>query len=473
MERRSAFESYSRSDKIVAAQIEGDLVEIGLDVWRDERLSGGQEWWDTILASIRSADVFVVVVSDSSLESVPCARELEYADALGKHILPIRVDRRTSPKLAPPALASKEWLDYEPDDKGAVLRLVRALQDMPPGVPLPDPLPPTPDVPLSYTTNLAALVHRPDDLTVAEQHSVLFQLREGLRSKADQEECATLLALLRTRRELLATVAAEIDRALSEWAKQSATRPNPVGATGHPTPGQGAGGSPDSARPQPGRSGPPLQPDPAPVMQAGQPRPPVAPQSGMRAPPTRPGETPPARSSVLRTLAVIGGVLGAVLALVVAVAVVGSLNTDPGGNGPGTLPVPNPVPDATTYGDDPDLDVLWDDCTLGGLSSCDLLYLTANAGTDYEAFGGSCGDRGVTLSGSCADNLPFPYTYGDDPDLDSLEDDCLAGDMGACDALYFAASSGSAYEEFGGTCGNLVASQNGFCTEAAGGSTDS
>ncbi len=471
MERRSAFESYSRSDKIVAAQIERDLVDIGLEVWRDERLSGGQEWWDTILASIRSADVFVVVVSDSSLESVPCARELEYADALGKHILPIRVDPGTSPKLAPPALASKEWLDYEPDDKGAVLRLVRALQDMPPADALPVPLPPEPEVPLSYTTNLAALVHRPDDLTVAEQHSVLFQLREGLRSKADQEECAILLGLLRRRRELLATVAAEIDRALSEWAKQSATKPNPLGATGPAPPGRASGGSPQPAQPYPGRGGHPGPTDPAPVMQAGQPPPPVAAQTGMRAPPMRPGEPPPARSSVLRTLAVIGGVLGAVLALVVAVAVAGSWNADPGGNG--TLPVPDPAQDATTYGDDPDLDALWDDCTAGGLSSCDVLYQTANVGTDYEAFGGSCGDRGITLSGSCADDLPFPYTYGDDPDLDALVDECLAGDMGTCDALYFAASSGSAYEELGSTCGNLVASQFGFCTEAAGGSTDS
>jgi len=40
----------------------GDLGEIGLDVWRDQRLSGGQEWWDTILQSIRSVDFFLFVV---------------------------------------------------------------------------------------------------------------------------------------------------------------------------------------------------------------------------------------------------------------------------------------------------------------------------------------------------------------------------------------------------------------------------
>jgi len=53
-----------------------------------------------------------LLVSDNSLDSVPCTRELEYADALGKRVLPVRVGRGTSPKVAPPVLASEEWVDY-------------------------------------------------------------------------------------------------------------------------------------------------------------------------------------------------------------------------------------------------------------------------------------------------------------------------------------------------------------------------
>lgn len=43
--------------------------------------------------------------------------------------------------------------------------------------------------------------------------------------------------------------------------------------------------------------------------------------------------------------------------------------------------------------------------------------------------------------------------YGDDPALDALYDRCDGGDGAACDELYWSAPLGSAYEEFGGTCG--------------------
>lgn len=44
-------------------------------------------------------------------------------------------------------------------------------------------------------------------------------------------------------------------------------------------------------------------------------------------------------------------------------------------------------------------------------------------------------------------------TYGDDPELDALWDACAAGDNQACDDLYMDSPFGSEYEEFGDTCG--------------------
>lgn len=45
-------------------------------------------------------------------------------------------------------------------------------------------------------------------------------------------------------------------------------------------------------------------------------------------------------------------------------------------------------------------------------------------------------------------------TYGSDPELDALQDDCVAGDQQACDELFFSAPTGSEYEstaeEYGG-----------------------
>lgn len=53
--------------------------------------------------------------------------------------------------------------------------------------------------------------------------------------------------------------------------------------------------------------------------------------------------------------------------------------------------------------------------------------------------------------------------YGDDPQLDALWDACAAGEGKACDDLYHAAPVDSEYEEFGYTCGNRP--QVILCTE--------
>jgi len=52
--------------------------------------------------------------------------------------------------------------------------------------------------------------------------------------------------------------------------------------------------------------------------------------------------------------------------------------------------------EAVTLGDDPDLDALWRACERGGSGwpgACDRLFRLAPEGSDYEAFGDSCGRR--------------------------------------------------------------------------------
>lgn len=50
-----------------------------------------------------------------------------------------------------------------------------------------------------------------------------------------------------------------------------------------------------------------------------------------------------------------------------------------------------------TYGDNPTLDVLWDACADGDGAACDRLYEISELGSDYERFGGTCGDRYATI----------------------------------------------------------------------------
>jgi hypothetical protein len=49
---------------------------------------------------------------------------------------------------------------------------------------------------------------------------------------------------------------------------------------------------------------------------------------------------------------------------------------------------------ANTYGDDPELDALWDACAAGDNVACDDLYSQSPFGSEYEAFGDTCGERG-------------------------------------------------------------------------------
>jgi predicted nucleotide-binding protein len=69
------FLSYSRVDLAFAQCLSSDLEKLNHTVWLDQELSGGQPWWEKILASIRGSDFFLFLLSPSSLDSQACKRE--------------------------------------------------------------------------------------------------------------------------------------------------------------------------------------------------------------------------------------------------------------------------------------------------------------------------------------------------------------------------------------------------------------
>jgi hypothetical protein len=68
-------------------------------------------------------------------------------------------------------------------------------------------------------------------------------------------------------------------------------------------------------------------------------------------------------------------------------------------------------------------------------------FLTEECGLELDTtdLGGGTGDE--------------PMSYGEDPELDALWDACADGDGAACDELYYISPVNSDYEEFGNTCG--------------------
>lgn len=209
------FISYNRKSEAVVKILADDIEALGHDVWYDQELSGGQSWWDHILTTIRNTEIFIFALSPEALQSVACKREFHYATNLGKPILPIQIVDGISNNLLPPTLSQLQIVDYRKQNRETAFRLGRALTNIPHAPPLPDPLPPQPPAPISYLGGLTEQVEAQSNLSYEEQSTLLLDLKRGLRSPETAKDSQTLLLKLRERRDLLVTIADEIDELLT------------------------------------------------------------------------------------------------------------------------------------------------------------------------------------------------------------------------------------------------------------------
>ena len=85
------FISYSRDDKQYVYALADRLRDDGNHyIWIDKAgLVGGASWWDEILKGIEKQECVIVVLTPRSLGSIYCQAELNYAQWLGKPILPL------------------------------------------------------------------------------------------------------------------------------------------------------------------------------------------------------------------------------------------------------------------------------------------------------------------------------------------------------------------------------------------------
>jgi len=215
------FISYHRQSKPKINLLTSDINSIGYEVWFDDKLGGGQKWWNTILKSIQESDIFVFAITKKSLESLPCKLELNYANNLLKPILPVLIDDEdVSIDLLPPLLSQIQFIDYQNQNHEAAIALARALLSVPPPKPLPSPLPEPPDVPISYLGTIAMQVETDSQLSYEEQSSLLLNIKKYL-SESPSQETVVLLNKFRERKDLFAVIADEIDELLFVKEKQS------------------------------------------------------------------------------------------------------------------------------------------------------------------------------------------------------------------------------------------------------------
>ena len=209
-----AFVSYSREDRDVVTQLTGDLNAIGIGTWHDEHLTGGQRWWDNILANIRYNEIFIFALSPQSWESKACKSELLYATQLGKTVLPVLVSDGINTNFLPPPLNEIQVADYRRRDKEAAFALIKSVNMAPPAAPLPDPLPKPPRVPISYLSNFKEQIDSPDPLNAQDQMALFLALKEGLQDGFSPMEIRDLLLMLKRRDDLLAKIGTKIDATL-------------------------------------------------------------------------------------------------------------------------------------------------------------------------------------------------------------------------------------------------------------------
>ena len=214
---RKAFLSYSRSSESAVQQIHDDLLRAGIDeVWYDDRLVAAQDWWDTILQQIRAADVVVCLVDTAMQDSLAVREEYTYAKAVGKPLLPVSLSSELNIASLPQEISSIQHVDYGSDNPLRFEKLVEAIESLPPAAPLPQPLPVVPSAPLSdrdYLDRKLLGGASAQDLSDSDQSKV-FRILRSLTLSVDNEErefAFLSLSKLRSRRELLADIAADID----------------------------------------------------------------------------------------------------------------------------------------------------------------------------------------------------------------------------------------------------------------------
>lgn len=169
-----------------------DLRTLEWDPWSDQRLPGARQWWADILTHIRLCQLFISVVTEKSLRSEACKRELSYAMSLGRRVLAVSLSPIGREEV-PSYLEPWEIIDYSgrslPAEAGkCVGKLAHSISELEktPVPPLPDPLPEPPPMPPFFTEELAKYVIAPlSQLSLADQYEMLGKAKRLVNDDED------------------------------------------------------------------------------------------------------------------------------------------------------------------------------------------------------------------------------------------------------------------------------------------------
>ncbi|MGO9386218.1 MAG: toll/interleukin-1 receptor domain-containing protein [Mycobacterium sp.] len=221
------FVSYPRENKREVDELVDHLQQLNYKVWADSSLRGGQEWWDEILRQIADCDALIAIVSGSTLDSVACRREREWALKLNKPVLPVAVERVLEAAL-PGELSMLQIVDYSTPGVDSAFALAAALSGLGPAPPRPEKWPDPPLAPLSYLSQVVDRVSQDEPLTQEEQRRILDQLQTALGSADPEEQQGgrEILDRFSKRADLFADVDRRVGQLLAR--KDTPSAPGPI-----------------------------------------------------------------------------------------------------------------------------------------------------------------------------------------------------------------------------------------------------
>ncbi len=86
------FISYSKKQRDYARRLADNLLRQGFNVWIDDRIDYGTNWWNEIVAAIQNCATLIVVMTPEAKESRWVQREVQLAENARKPIFPLLLE---------------------------------------------------------------------------------------------------------------------------------------------------------------------------------------------------------------------------------------------------------------------------------------------------------------------------------------------------------------------------------------------
>jgi TIR domain len=126
-DRPFAFISYARSDSNRVYPLVEELMRIGVSVWIDRRIVGGDDWVVELENQLLRCSGILAFITSSFVGSKYCGREIRFGDALNKKIIPIFLEYvELSGGLNFILNATQRLMLLDKNDSGDILSAIKA-----------------------------------------------------------------------------------------------------------------------------------------------------------------------------------------------------------------------------------------------------------------------------------------------------------------------------------------------------------